>query len=84
MHPDREFYVVQFLLISINFRKSGKEMTEQCDKLVEQIDYLTAELDIHKMEISRQEDIVNRQQREIRDLKVKLATSLEQIEVQGL
>ncbi len=56
-------------------------MKEQCEKLVEQIDYMTAELDIHKMEISRQEDVINRQQREINDLKVKLATSLEQLEV---
>ena len=56
-------------------------MKEQCHKLVGQTDYLTAELDIHKMEISRQEDVINRQQTELNALKVKLATSLEQIEV---
>lgn len=56
-------------------------MKGQCEKLVEQIDYLTTEVDIHKMEISRQEDVINRQQREMNDLKVKLASSLEQIEV---
>ncbi|KAL9980992.1 hypothetical protein ACROYT_G009642 [Oculina patagonica] len=61
-------------------RESEKEMKEQCEKLVGQINYMTAELDIHKMEISRQEDVFNRQQREINDLKVKLATSLEQLE----
>ncbi|KAJ7333794.1 hypothetical protein OS493_015885 [Desmophyllum pertusum] len=32
------------------------------------------------MEISRQEDVTNRQQKEINDLRVKLATSLEQLE----
>ena len=63
------------------FRESENEMKGQCEKLVEQIDYLTTEVDIHKMEISRQEDVINRQQREMNDLKVKLASSLEQIEV---
>lgn len=59
-------------------------MKEQCDKLVGQIDCLTAELDIHKMEISRQEDVINHQQTELNALKVKLAASLEQIEVYSI
>lgn len=59
-------------------------MKEQCEKLVGQVGYLTAELDIHKMEISRQENVTNRQQKEINDLRVKLATSLEQLEVRDV
>ena len=56
-------------------------MKEQCDRLVGQIDCLTTELDIHKMEISRQDDVINQQETELNALKVKLATSLEQLEV---
>lgn len=33
------------------------------------------------MEISRQEDLINRQQREMTDLKVKLENALDQMEV---
>jgi len=61
-------------------REREKVMKEQCDRLVGQSDCLTAELDIHKMEISRQEDVINQQETELNALKVKLATSLEQLE----
>ena len=67
--------------VFVNSRESEKEIKELCEKQVGQIDYLTAQLDLTKMEISRQEDVINRQQREISDLKVKLASSLEQMEV---
>lgn len=61
-------------------RESEKELRYQYEKQSGQLDHLTAELDIAKMEISRQEDVIMRQQREMEDLKVKLANSLEQIE----
>ena len=55
--------------------------TEQRERLVEQNDFLASELDIHKMEISRQDNLIDGQQREIHDLKVKLSNALEQMEV---
>jgi len=65
----------------LTFRENEQEAKEQCEKLVGQNEFLASELDIHKMEISRQEDLINRQQREIHDLKVKLGHALEQMEV---
>lgn len=62
-------------------RVNEKEANEHCGKLIGQNEFLASELDIHKMEISRQEDLINRQQREITDLKEKLENSLEQMEV---
>jgi len=61
-------------------RENEQEAKEQCEKLVGQNEFLASELDIHKMEISRQEDLINRQKREIHDLKVKLGHALEQME----
>lgn len=61
-------------------RENETEAKEHCEKLVEQNDFLVSELDIHKMEISRQGDLINRQHREINDLKVKLSNTLEQME----
>ena len=55
--------------------------TEQRERLVEQNDFLASELDIHKMEISRQDNLIDGQKREIHDLKVKLSNALEQMEV---
>ena len=55
--------------------------TEERERLVEQNDFLASELDIHKMEISRQDNLIDGQQREIHDLKVKLSNALEQMEV---
>lgn len=62
-------------------RVNEKEANKHCGKLIGQNEFLASELDIHKMEISRQEDLINRQQREITDLKEKLENSLEQMEV---
>lgn len=48
---------------------------------MEQRDYLKSDVDVHKMEISRQEHLICRQQRDINDLTVKLENALEQMEV---
>lgn len=62
-------------------RETEVATTEQRERLVEQNDFLASELDIHKMEISRQDNLIDGQQREIHDLKVKLSNALEQMEV---
>lgn len=64
-----------------NFRESEKELRDQYEKQSGQLNHLTAEIDTAKMEISRQKDVIIRQQREMEDLRVKLANSMEQIEV---
>ena len=62
-------------------RETEVATTEQRERLVEQNDFLASELDIHKMEISRQDNLIDGQKREIHDLKVKLSNALEQMEV---
>ena len=62
-------------------RETEEATTEQRERLVEQNDFLASELDIHKMEISRQDNLIDGQRREIHDLKVKLSNALEQMEV---
>lgn len=61
-------------------REKEKELKERCEKLGEQRDFLASDQDLHKMEISRQEHLINRQQQEITDLKVKLENTVEQME----
>ena len=70
-----------FVLFFFNFRESEKELRDQYEKQSGQLNHLTAEIDTAKMEISRQKDVIIRQQREMEDLRVKLANSMEQIEV---
>lgn len=62
-------------------RETEVATTERRERLVEQNDFLASELDIHKMEISRQDNLIDGQKREIHDLKVKLSNALEQMEV---
>ncbi|XP_074637072.1 uncharacterized protein LOC141895197 isoform X2 [Acropora palmata] len=61
-------------------REKENELNKEYGKLVEQRDCLTSDVDLHKMEISRQEHLLCRQQREITDLKLKLQNALEQME----
>ena len=72
---------VQNCFVLFNFRESEKELRDQYEKQSGKLNHLTAEIDIAKMEISRQKDVIIRQQREMEDLRVKLANSMEQIEV---
>lgn len=72
---------MRFLYI---YRENENELSLEYGKLVEQRDSLTSDVDLHKMEISRQEHLLCRQQREITDLKVKLQSALEQMEVSSI
>ena len=63
------------------YREKENELNKEYGKIVEQREYLTSDVDLHKMEISRQEHLLCRQQREITDLKLKLQNALEQMEV---
>lgn len=75
------FLYIKSMTFLYIYREKENELNKEYGKLVEQREYLTSDVDLHKMEISRQEHLLCRQQREITDLKLKLQNALEQMEV---
>lgn len=75
------FLYIKSMTFLYIYREKENKLNKEYGKLVEQRDYLTSDVDLHKMEISRQEHLLCRQQREITDLKLKLQNALEQMEV---
>ena len=75
------FLYIKSMTFLCIYREKENELNKEYGKIVEQREYLTSDVDLHKMEISRQEHLLCRQQREITDLKLKLQNALEQMEV---